>query len=285
MSEKWIDRAWKDFITENVDDAILFFKPDLAADRDYGRKPLLVPGELPAIGTDSDKGMRISDVGLSIPLKGCADQRIAFHIEQQHEPVKEFALRMFQGYYRMSDRLRVPVTSLAILTGDTKPVDAYITSCYGTELNFKFGIYHVASADADELRRDGRVFAIVILAAKKMLDAGENPADRGKYSLELLRLTKERGYDASKMRNIQKFIYRILRIGDKNIDPKVREAWKMQLIPIDEAVREIQIRDAKEEGMEEGKFEVARKMLAKGVPVETIEEYTGLDEGDILALS
>jgi hypothetical protein len=31
MSEKWIDRAWKDFITENVDDAILFFKPDLAA--------------------------------------------------------------------------------------------------------------------------------------------------------------------------------------------------------------------------------------------------------------
>jgi hypothetical protein len=84
MSEKWIDRAWSDFITENVDDAILFFKPDLAADRDYDRKPLLVPNEFPAIGTDSDKGMRVSDVGLSIPLKTGADQRIAFHIEQQH---------------------------------------------------------------------------------------------------------------------------------------------------------------------------------------------------------
>jgi hypothetical protein len=188
---------------------------------------------------------------------------------------------MFQGYYRMSDRLRVPVTSLAILTGNIKPVNAYMTSCYGTELNFKFGVYHVVSADAEELKRDGRVFAVVILAAKRMLDAGENPGDRGKYSLELLSLTKERGYDASKMRNLQKFIYRILRIGDKNIDPKVREVWKMQLIPIDEAVREIQIRDAKEEGQEEGKIEVARNLLKMGLPVEQIAMGTGLSVEEV----
>jgi predicted transposase/invertase (TIGR01784 family) len=79
-----------------------------------------------------------------------------------------------------------------------------------------------------------------------------------------------------------------LRIGDKNIDPKVREAWKMQLIPIDEAVREIQIRDAREEGMERGmdksKLEVARSMLADGLTAETIRKYTGLDESSILSL-
>ena len=62
-----------------------------------------------------------------------------------------------------------------------------------------------------------------------MLDAGENPVDRGKYSLELLNLTRERGYDAERARSVQKFIYRILRIRDEKIDPKVREVWKMQL--------------------------------------------------------
>jgi hypothetical protein len=93
-------------------------------------------------------------------------------------------------------------------------------------------------------------------------------------------IDRERGYDAGKMRNIQKFIYRILRIGDRNIDPKVREVWKMQLIPIDEAVREIQIRDAKEEG----KIEVARSMRAEGLSPEIIKKCTGLDEQDILAL-
>ncbi|GHS90561.1 hypothetical protein AGMMS49957_16840 [Synergistales bacterium] len=228
--------------------------------------------------------MRISDVGLSIPLKTGLDQRVAFHIEQQHEPDKDLPLRMFQGYYRMSDRLSLLVASYAILTGNIKPVNAYSTSCYGTELNFKFGVYHVASADMEELKRDERVFAVVILAAKRMLDAGENLQDRGKYSLELLSLTRERGYDVGKMRNIQKFIYRILRIGDKNIDPKVREVWKMQLIPIDEAVREIQIRDAKEEGLEEATFEIARRMLARNVSVSDIIDFTGLDEDDILAL-
>jgi predicted transposase/invertase (TIGR01784 family) len=62
----------------------------------------------------------------------------------------------------------------------------------------------------------------------------------------------------------------------------------MQLIPIDEAVREIQIRDAKEEGMEkgleEGKYEVARSMLADGLGVEIIRKYTGLDESSIRSL-
>jgi hypothetical protein len=72
-----------------------------------------------------------------------------------------------------------------------------------------------------------------------------------------------------------------LRIRDKRIDPKVREVWKMRLIPIDEAVREIQIRDAKEEKA----FEVARKMLARKMSVGDIVDLTGLDEQDILSLS
>jgi hypothetical protein len=281
MSEKWIDRSWKDILTENADDAILFFKPDLAADRDYSRKPFLIPNELPAIDTDSDKGSRNSDVGLSVPLKTGGDQRIAFHIEQQHRDEKHFfAKRMFQSYYRMSDKLQMPVTSLAIFTGNITPIEIYTASCYGTEVHFRYSFFHVASADIKKLEGDERIFALVVLAARRMLDAGENPADRGKYSLELLNLTRERGYDAERTRSIQKFIYRILRIRDKRIDPKVREVWRMQLIPIDEAVREIQIRDAKEEKA----IEVARSMLADGLPAETIRKYTGLDESTILSL-
>jgi hypothetical protein len=54
----------------------------------------------------------------------------------------------------------------------------------------------------------------------------------------------------------------------------------MQLIPIDDAVREIYMRDAKEEG----KIEVARSMFADGFPLEVIRKHTGLDREDILAL-
>ena len=67
----------------------------------------------------------------------------------------------------------------------------------------------------------------------------------------------------------------------------------MRLIPIDEAIREIYVRDAKEEGLEQGlergleqgKIEIARSMLADGLSPEAIGKYTGLDKEDILALS
>jgi hypothetical protein len=39
-----------------------------------------------------------------------------------------------------------------------------------------------------------------------------------------------------------------------------------------------------EKGKAEGKFEVARTMLADGLPAETIRKYTGLDESSILSL-
>ena len=293
MGEKWIDRSWRDIITENVDDAILFFKPDIAADRDYSKKLMLIPTELPTIGGDSDKGMRISDICLSVPLITGVAQRLGLYIEQQHWLDFALALRMFQDYYRLSDRLQVPITSLAIFTGNINPIDRYTTECYGTELSFKYNVYHVASADVKALERNDNIFALAVLAGRRMLDAGGDPEKRGLYSLELLRLMKERGYDAKRARNLQKFVSRIFRLKDKDIDPKVKEVWSMEFIPIDEAIREIQIRDAMEEGMEKGlekglekkAFEVARGMLADGLSLEFIGKYTGLGKEDILALS
>ena len=160
----------------------------------------------------------------------------------------------------------------------------YSTACYGTELNFKYNVYHVASADVKALESDERIFAVVVLAARRMLDADGDPEKRGQYSLELLNLLRGRGYDTGRVRSLQKFVYRILRIKDKKIDPKVREEWNMQLIPIDEAVREIYILDAKEEGMEEKAFEVAKNLLTNGVSLDIIVKSTGLDEEDILSL-
>ncbi|MDR1481168.1 MAG: hypothetical protein LBI74_00910 [Synergistaceae bacterium] len=58
----------KDVINENADDAISFFMPGLAAERDYSKKPESADPVHETIGGDSDKGSRISDVCLSVPL-------------------------------------------------------------------------------------------------------------------------------------------------------------------------------------------------------------------------
>jgi hypothetical protein len=304
MSEHWIDRAWKDVINENADDAISFFMPELAAKRDYSKKPESADPVHEAIGGESDKGSRISDVCLSVPLIADPAPRAVFLLEQQGKHYKSLPLRVFQSFYRASDEFQAPVTALALFTGKEKPINTYFQSYCGTELNFRYNICSVKDADAEELKRDRRNFALAVLAGKRMLEAGRNARRREEYSLELLALIEARGLDSEKTWSLKKFVYRILQIGKEDIDPKVREAWKMQFRPIDEVVRDIHMRDAREAGIEEGmergmergreegreegkfegKFEVARKMLSRKMSVSDIIDITGLNEKDILSL-
>jgi hypothetical protein len=288
MSESWIDRGWKDVIKENLDDAISFFMPGLAEMRDYSVIPGTADPEHPAIGGKSNKRKRTSDLCVSMPLLGGVKSRAIFLIEQQHEQDDTLPLRIFQSYYRASDEYAVPVTSLAIYTGKTEPVDTYVMEWQGTSVYFKYNAYSVDSADGDELKQDIRNFALPVLTAKRMLEAGGKAQKRGEYSLDLLELIAERSLDGEKAWSFQKFAYRLLQIDKDDIDPKVREVWKMQFRPIDEVVKDIHLRDAEEYGIEkgkiEGKFEVARSMLARRMSINDIADITGLNERDILSL-
>jgi predicted transposase/invertase (TIGR01784 family) len=80
------------------------------------------------------------------------------------------------------------------------------------------------------------------------------------------------------------------------ISDELKEAFKMITIPLSKYAEMLAKEEGKEEGREEGKregeregerkgkFEVARTMLADGLPAETIRKYTGLDESSILSL-
>jgi hypothetical protein len=83
MSEQWIDQSWKDVINENLDEAVAFFMPSLAAKRDYSKEPETVNPEHTAIGGKSNKRKRTSDLCLSLPLADSGVSRAIFLIEQQ----------------------------------------------------------------------------------------------------------------------------------------------------------------------------------------------------------
>ena len=91
---------------------------------------------------------------------------------------------------------------------------------------------------------------------------------------------RELDYDNAKKSMVLRFIGHILRLQDKDINSDLRGEFLMQFIPLSEYRKLSAIEDAKEEG----KIEVARNMLSKGVSVDLIKECTGLDEEDILAL-
>jgi hypothetical protein len=284
MSDHWIDRAWKDVINENADDAISFFMPALALERDYSKKPESADPVHETIGGDSDKGSRISDVCLAVPLISGYSSRAVFLIEEQNTNYKSLPLRLFQSFYRASDEFQAPVTALAIFTGTEEPINAYFHSYHGTEINFKFNFYSVKDTDAEKLKQNDQNFALPVLASKRMLESGGKARQREEYSLELLNLVENRGLDNEKAWSLKKFAYRILQIGKDDIDAKVKGVWKMRFRPIDEVVRDIRMRDAKEagiaqgiaQGIEQGKEEMARNLLSSGFPPDVIAKSAGL---------
>jgi hypothetical protein len=284
MDGNWIDTAWKKVLTDGTDDAIAYFMPSLAAERDLSKEISILKDELPAIGSDNDNRMRVADICFSVPIKSGESKKVGFFVEQQHRDEDSFPHRMFQDFYRLSDSLHEKITALAIFTGDAKDRKEYSYFCFGVEVSFKYPTYHVRSKDIDELRGDNRAFAAVVLAARLMLEAGESPLNREKYARELLKIMRERDYDDIRKRFILDFVGRIFRVRDSDISPELRGEFMMQWIPISEARRELAIQDAKEEGAEEKAFSVARTLLARHIPINVIAEATGLNENDIIAL-
>jgi predicted transposase/invertase (TIGR01784 family) len=121
-------------------------------------------------------------------------------------------------------------------------------------------------------------------AGRLSLESGDDLALREKCAWELLNTMGEEGYDKRQKKFILEFVGRIFRLSDPRINEGLREAYKMQTISLEQYVAEIDKEEARIEGMEKGKFEVARTMLADGLPAETIKKYTGLDESSILSL-
>ena len=287
--EHRLDSNWKDLIKANPDDAIEFFMPELAKERDYAQEPQFRSTEYGGIEGKSDKGRVNTDLCMAVPLKTGETPRALFIIEQQHNDSENFPLRMFRSWYRASDEHRIPVTSLVIYTGHAKPVDNYSLEWQGTSVNFRYNVYSVERVNADDLKRDGRPFALPVLAAKRMLEAAGNPEKRGEAAIEMIGLIKERDLDGKKARAFRKFTSNILQLDKEDIGAKVKEAWKMQFIPASEAAREVYERWAREEGIEEGitrgrqeGLEVARTVMEAfmkaGLPAEQVAREIGLPE-------
>jgi predicted transposase/invertase (TIGR01784 family) len=129
-------------------------------------------------------------------------------------------------------------------------------------------------------------------AGRLSYESGDDVALREKFAWELLNMADEMSYDNNQRRYILEFAERIFRLKDSKMSDELREAYNMKTVSLKELSnalsKEEGIMIGKEEGLEKGKaekaFDVARSMLADGLPAETIKKYTGLDESSILSL-
>jgi len=101
-------------------------------------------------------------------MLGGGEQFVLCHIEVQSKKGKgDLPLRMFEYFYKIYDKYKIPITAIAILADENRnyrPV-LYRQEFMGTELIYKFNSYKIIEQSEEALRADPNPFAVVALTA------------------------------------------------------------------------------------------------------------------------
>jgi hypothetical protein len=114
------DSPWKEILEGYFPDFMAFFFPEAAAEIDWSRRFEPLDKEMAQVVQDAELGRRYADKLLKVYLLDGQEEWLLVHIEVQGRREADFAQRMFVYAYRLYDRYRRDIASLAVLA-DTAP--------------------------------------------------------------------------------------------------------------------------------------------------------------------
>ena len=113
------DSPWKEAVESYFPEFIEFYFPDASQQIDWARGHVFLDQELRAVVQDAELGKRFVDKLAKVALRDGSERWVYVHLEVQGSAQAEFAERMFVYNYRLYDRYRQPVASLAVLADST----------------------------------------------------------------------------------------------------------------------------------------------------------------------
>ena len=289
------DGFWKDLIERFCYYLIKRAVPALYEELDTDKEPVFLNTEFTDVLNTGDPQIRISphfvDILSNLPLKSGGNVSVLFHCEAE-KGHGNGSLSERMNHYRCfiyAHYRREPV-ALAIIVGARRKNDRFYShSHFGTEVTYRYNNLVLAELDDEELLASDNPIDLAIYAAKCALKAKEE-LQKYKYLRTLLELLAERGWSEKDKEDLLLFLERIINLQDKELEKQYTEyrsqltkEGKIVYIPLGERelAKEIEQRgialgreQGREEGMakgiEKGREEMARSLLANGVPPEII---------------
>jgi len=252
----------------------------LTEDIDWGVKIKFLDKEFQKITKESATGRRHTDKLVEVTLKNCAKKWILIHIEVQSRKNPAFSERMFVYNYRIYDRYRIPVTSIAILA-DGSPLCNPHPFRYGM-WGSAMGPDYIKTKLLDYkdkwlyLETSDNPFAIVVMAHLKALETRKNASLRKQWKSGLTKLLYHKGYSREGVLNLYAFIDWVLTLPDaleKIFLEDIKEFEKEEKMPY--------VTSAERIGRKEGTYNTCvnliRKMKKNNLNEQEIARITDLD--------
>jgi hypothetical protein len=121
------DNPWKEALSFYFQPFMAFFFPQIESHIDWDKGYEFLDKEFQQIVREAEQGKIYADKLVKVWQKNGSEIWLLIHVEIQSQVQAEFSERMYVYNYRIFDRYRRPVLSLAVLADEEKQV-AYITS-------------------------------------------------------------------------------------------------------------------------------------------------------------
>ena len=197
------DSPWKRAVENYFSEFMEFYFPDAHAEIDWSKEHVFLDQELQAVVQDAELGKRFVDKLVRVNVLNGDEKWIYIHVEVQGTQQPGFAERMFVYNYRIFDRYRRPVASLAVLA-DThkqwKPT-SYSLTVLGCSHTFNFLMAKLTDYEErlDELLESDNVYGWI--TAAHILTQKTKKQDQERYAakIRLLRILYQHQWDKQRI--------------------------------------------------------------------------------------
>ena len=253
------DTPWKDVLERYFAEFIAFFFPQAYQDIDWVRGYEFLDKELQQVVQDAELGRRLVDKLVKVYLIGDIEAWVLVHIEIQSQEESNFAQRMYVYHYRIYDRYKRSVASLAVL-GDERAnwrPNQFSDELWGCEVSFKFPVVKLLDYKQQwsALESSRNPFAIVLMAHLKVQETRNDAQGRLASKLFLTRRLYEQGYEREDVINLFRFIDWLMRLSaelEADFWQEVTHLEEQQRMPYITSVERIGIQKGIKQGREEG---------------------------------
>ncbi|ESQ15366.1 MAG: hypothetical protein N838_08875, partial [Thiohalocapsa sp. PB-PSB1] len=217
MSDDY-DSPWKDILEAYFPDFMTLFFPAAATEIDFIRGVEALDKELAQVVQDAKLGRRLADKLLRIWLNDGAETWLLVHIEVQGQREADFPERMFVYSYRIYDRYRRTVVSLAVLADETpgwRP-RRFQVGRWGSRIGIRFPsakLLDWAGREA-ELQASGNIFATVVLAHLATRATRHDARARFNQKLQLTRRLYQRNLPRQTIIDLYRFLDWLMRLPE-----------------------------------------------------------------------
>jgi len=266
------DSPWKEAVEHYFPEFIEFYFPRAYAQIDWSKEHVFLDQELRAVVQDAELGKRFVDKLVRVTLLNGDEKWIYIHIEVQGTRQTEFAERMFVYNYRLYDRYRRPIASMAVLADEHanwRP-DYFSYGVLGSETSIRFPIAKLTDYHdkVNELLAADNSFAIVTATHILTQRTRKNDEERYQAKRLLVRLLYQRKWDKQRVIDLFGVIDWMMRLPEE-LEQQLwqeieilEENEKMQYVTSVERMGIAKGRqEGRQEGLQEGLLKGEAKML------------------------